>query len=261
VEFIVFLHQCCKPKFNTKIQKAMKTLIFYLSLTILSIEIFAQSGAIHGKVFDSDGQALYSANVRLNSGGNIIGTTADFDGHFKIKPLDAGTYTVEVSFIGYQTKQINGVKVYNNQITFLQDIVLKDSAEVLKQVDIIAYKNKLIDVDAPSKMTIPTELLIKSPGTKNPVMIARDYNSDIQVSNNMMIVRGARPGSSSVYIDGVKSKDETSTIPSLAIGSFEIYTGGIPAKYGDVTGGVIMMTTKGYFDILNERKAQESRNK
>jgi outer membrane receptor protein involved in Fe transport len=57
----------------------------------------------------------------------------------------------------------------------------------------------------------------------------------------------------------MKVADEMSGIPSLAIGSLEIYTGGIPAKYGDVTGGVIMMTTKGYFDILNERRAAESR--
>jgi outer membrane receptor protein involved in Fe transport len=74
-----------------------------------------------------------------------------------------------------------------------------------------------------------------------------------------MVVRGSRPGSSSVYIDGMKVSDEMSTLPSLGIGSMEIYTGGIPAKYGDVTGGVIMMTTKSYFDLVSERNAQNSR--
>ena len=90
-------------------------------------------------------------------------------------------------------------------------------------------------------------------------MLAISYTSDIQESNNQMIVRGSRPGSSSVYVDGMKVSDETTSLPSMSIGSVEIYTGGIPAKYGDVTGGVVMMTMKGYFDILNERRASESR--
>jgi hypothetical protein len=33
-----------------------------------------------------------------------------------------------------------------------------------------------------------------------------------------------------------------------------IYTGGIPAKYGDTMGGVVVLETKGYFDLLRERK-------
>jgi hypothetical protein len=239
----------------------MKTISLILISTFFAAGLLAQSGAIHGKVTDKNGAPMYAANISINQGSSIVGTTTDFDGNFKLKPLDAGTYSVEVSFIGYRTTRINGVKVYNSQITFLDDVALADSMEMLVEIEIIEYRNKLIDVDAPSKMTIPTEMIIKLPGSKNPIMLARSLQSDIQVENNMMIVRGSRPGSSSVYIDGIKAKDEMSGLPSLAIGSLEIYTGGIPAKYGDVTGGVIIMTTKGYFDILNERKAMASRSR
>lgn len=34
--------------------------------------------------------------------------------------------------------------------------------------------------------------------------------------------------------------------------NIKVYTGGIPARYGDVTGGVVAVETKGYFDVLKE---------
>lgn len=43
-------------------------------------------------------------------------------------------------------------------------------------------------------------------------------------------------------------------IPGLAIGAMKVYTGGVPAKYGDVNGGVIVVETKSYFDLSKEYK-------
>lgn len=225
----------------------------------VSICLSAQNGAIHGKVIDENGEPMYAVNVSIIDAASPIGATTDFEGNFKIKPLDAGTYTVSVSFIGYHTKEILGVTVSNNKISFLEVVELTPDYIMLTGVDVIDYKIKLVDPDEPQKMVIDNEILIRTPATKNPAMLARAYQSDVQVVGNQMVVRGSRPGSSSVYIDGMKVKDEMSGLPSMAIGSLEIYTGGIPAKYGDVTGGVVMMTTKSYFDILNERKAAESR--
>ena len=43
-------------------------------------------------------------------------------------------------------------------------------------------------------------------------------------------------------------------IPGIAVGSVKVYTGGIPAAYGDVTGGVIVVETKSYFDYAQRFK-------
>ncbi len=248
-----------KTKTNNLKFTIMKTTIFLAVLIAFSICVSAQNGAIHGKVFDEKGEPMYAVNVTIVDAASPIGATTDFDGNFKIKPLDAGTYSVEVSFIGYHASTVVGIKVSNNKITFLEDVNLTPDYILLGEAVVIDYVNKLVDPDEPQKMVIDNELILKTPSAKNPAMLARSYQSDVQVVDNQMVVRGSRPGSSSVYIDGMKVADEMSGIPSLAIGSLEIYTGGIPAKYGDVTGGVVMMTTKGYFDILNERKAAESR--
>lgn len=245
--------------FNLKFT-IMKTTILMAALMISSLIISAQNGAIHGKIYDENGDPMYAVNISILDGPTQSGTTSDFDGIFKVKPLDAGTYTLEISFMGYHPYKLMGVKVSNNKITFIDDVNMKPDYVLLDGVEVVAYhSNKLIDPDEPQKMVIDNEMILKTPAAKNPAMLARSYQSDVQVVGNQMVVRGSRPGSSSVYIDGMKVSDEMSGLPSLAIGGLEIYTGGIPAKYGDVTGGVVMMTTKGYFDLLNEWKAAESR--
>ncbi|MBP7464150.1 MAG: carboxypeptidase-like regulatory domain-containing protein [Bacteroidales bacterium] len=238
----------------------MKTLILMALLIAATGGLFAQSSAIHGKVFDENGNPLYAVNVSVNVGGSIVGSTTDFDGVFKLKPLNAGTYTVDISYVGYRSVQKTDVKVYNNQITFMSDVRLTVNAEIIDPgIVITAEREPMIKKDNPSVIPVPSATIIKMPGAKNPVMVARNISSDIQVVENKMVVRGSRPGSSSVYIDGIKVRDEMTSLPTMAIGSMELYTGGIPAKYGDVTGGVIMMTSKSYFDLYNEYMALESR--
>ncbi len=56
------------------------------------------------------------------------------------------------------------------------------------------------------------------------------------------------------YIDGVKQDDNLRGVPGSSIGSLTVYVGGVPAKYGDVTGGVVVIETKSYFDLYNQWK-------
>jgi hypothetical protein len=236
----------------------MKATILLAVITAISLTIGAQNGAIHGKVLDEYGSPLYGANIVLVDAASTVGTMSDFDGEFKIKPLNAGTYTVEVSFIGYNSVRITGVSVYNNKITFLEDVGLSTNINFLDDIVVLGNPEELLNRDEPQKITLSNTLIDNSAGPKNPVAIIARLVPDVQVVNNQMVVRGSRPGSSTVYIDGMKSPNETSTLPSMCIGSVEVYTGGIPARYGDVTGGVVMMSMKGYFDILSERRAAES---
>jgi len=236
----------------------MKKTMFIAVLMGVSICISAQSGAIYGKVVDEFGDPAPLASIKLINGAHVSGTTSDLEGLFKIKPIAAGTYTVEVSFIGYKTINIAGVNVSNNKITFLEDIVLTSDITMIGVVDIIFYQD-LISADEPQKMTFNSTTINQSGGSSSAADIVVRLVSDAQIVDNQMVIRGSRPGSSTVYIDGMRVTDEMSSLPSLGIGSVEVYTGGIPVKYGDVTGGVVMMTTKGYFDLLSERRAADSR--
>jgi len=84
-----------------------------------------------------------------------------------------------------------------------------------------------------------------------------DMNSEIKLTpNNQISIRGSRPGDVLYVVDGIKQRD-LHAIPGSAIGSMAVYTGGIPAKYGDTTGGVVIMNTKSYFDLYYEWKATQ----
>ena len=105
--------------------------------------------------------------------------------------------------------------------------------------------------------TIPLEDIQNSPNIQNPKAMLANANSDIQVNaDNQIIIRGTRPGNVVYFVDGVKQTDLTS-VPGVAIGSMSVYTGGIPAKYGDTTGGVVILNTRGYFDMYYAWKARQ----
>ncbi|MBL4741113.1 MAG: TonB-dependent receptor plug domain-containing protein, partial [Sneathiella sp.] len=57
-------------------------------------------------------------------------------------------------------------------------------------------------------------------------------------------VRGSRSSGTDVYIDGIKVRG-SQNLPKSSIEQVSVITGGIPAQFGDVTGGVINITTKG----------------
>ena len=56
-------------------------------------------------------------------------------------------------------------------------------------------------------------------------------------------IRGARTGSTWVYIDGIKVRG-SSSLPKSAIEEVSVITGGVPANIGDVTGGVINISLR-----------------
>ena len=54
-------------------------------------------------------------------------------------------------------------------------------------------------------------------------------------------------------LDGVKIRENVPNVPSSGISSMSVYTGGLPAKYGDTTGGVVVIETKSYLEHYYEK--------
>ena len=60
----------------------------------------------------SDGLSLIGANIQLV--GTTIGAAADSDGRFEINNVAAGTYSFDVSMLGFERMRIDNVQVGNN---------------------------------------------------------------------------------------------------------------------------------------------------
>ncbi len=221
-----------------------------LTLTILfgAISIAISQTSLDGKVIDQGStETIPFATVALYKNGVLItGTDTDFDGNFSFSNIDPGTYDVEAKFLGYATSRITGVIVKADKVNTL-DFQLQEEGEVLDEVIITGYKVPLIDIDETSQGGVITADAIKSLPTKNIQAMAATTAGLSTVNGEDISIRGSRDDATYIYIDGVRvnSANAANLIPQTEIEQLQVVTGGIEAKYGDVTGGVISITTKG----------------
>jgi outer membrane receptor for ferrienterochelin and colicin len=125
--------------FVVRIRSKMKLtkLSFLVSLILCSAAAaFAQSGTIRGSIYDEEtGEALIGATAQIS--GTSKGAVTDMDGKFNINNVDAGSYTIQLSYLGYQSREIANVAVQSNDVTVL-DLRLKTAATALSEVVVTA---------------------------------------------------------------------------------------------------------------------------
>ncbi len=221
-------------------------------ILLMSVFVFAgiyaysQAGALQGKLTDAKTkEPIAFANIVVELGGKMVnGGTTDIDGNYVIKPLSPGKYDVKVSYIGYEKQMIKGVIINANRTQFL-DIQLKSTATTLDVFVVKEYKVPLIDKDQTSTGgTMTSEEISKMPG-RSATSVAIQVGGVFSDENGKMGgIRGSRSEGTATYIDGVRVIGSQS-LPKSAIDQVSVITGGTPAMYGDVTGGVINITTKG----------------
>lgn len=215
-------------------------------------------GEIRGRVLDKNGQPLIGASVATMAADKVQGTTADLDGQFVLKPLSPGLYTVQISMMNFRTVEIPGVEVTADRANYIADVRMKDD-NLMKGHEVIGYKRKLIEIDDPGRMSLLASEIAKLPVAKSPVQLISTQFAGVTASANGdgLHFRGSRTENMASFIDGVKVSGAVPRIPPRAISSISVYTGGLPARYGDVTGGVIVIETKTYSEMYEEARALE----
>ncbi|MBQ1719917.1 MAG: carboxypeptidase-like regulatory domain-containing protein, partial [Bacteroidales bacterium] len=207
--------------------------------------LFAQSGTLNGTVIDaSTNEPVPFANVSIEENGNVVtGGMTDFDGRFSIKPIKAGKYDVSASYIGYGTVKYSNVQITAGQITF-QNFKLKPEAEMLAEVEVIEYKVPLIQKDQTQSGGTMTSEDISRMNARSADAVAATVGGVYSEDGSVGSIRGSRSEDVVYYVDGVKVRG-SSSVPKSAIEQVSVITGGVPAQYGDATGGIISLTTKG----------------
>ncbi len=221
-----------------------KLLVLWIAVFSVS-GLLAQSGTLKGKVIDKDTkEEIPFANIIvLKDGNQVAGTSTDFDGSYTIKPIPAGKFTIKCSYVGYNTMEQSGVIINAEKITFL-DLGLTSSNQQIDEVEVIEYKVPLVSKDqTQSGETMTSDQIEKMPGRSAAAVtttVAGVYSENGEVGS----IRGARSGGNVTFVDGVKVIGSAS-LPQSAIAEVSVITGGLPAKYGDATGGIQNITTKG----------------
>ena len=93
---------------------------------------------IKGQISDkTTGEPLVGALVKVV--GSTQGGVTDIDGHYQLRQLPAGTYTLEVTYVGYRTLQVPDVRLDGKDLSL--DIQLDPDTQELGEVMVTARKN------------------------------------------------------------------------------------------------------------------------
>ena len=106
----------------------MKTTVRLLAVFMILLfpfVLFAQSSAtLEGTITDTNGEALAGANIFLVESSQ--GTAAGEDGSYSIENIDPGTYTIRVTFVGYQ--EIEGEISFSAGQTVTRNFTMQQTA-------------------------------------------------------------------------------------------------------------------------------------
>ncbi len=234
----------------------MKFISFLLAIIGFSLQAIA-GGKIIGNVKDEkSGDPIIGAAVIVK--GTQLGGVTDVDGNFSIV-ADAGTYTLEVKYMGYQTKEIDDVKVADNDAVAVNVTITESSKTELKEVVVRSTMKKeninslyILQRNAPTISDgISADIIKKSPDRSTGEVLKRVSGTTIQ-DNKFVIIRGLSDRYNTAMVDNAilpstepnRKAFSFDIIPANLIDNIIISKTATPDLPGDFAGGVINILTK-----------------
>ncbi len=219
----------------------IKKKLFALAL-IVSVCAAAQEARLKIHVTDKiTAEALELSSIVVENSGNTVASgVADVNGELVLHNLLPGTYNVKAAYVGYPKKIISGVAIKNNETTYL-DIILS-SENIIGEFVLTDYVKPLIDPNTSSKITFSLEEIKRSP-LDIMSLISNGTGAVVKEEGMSPSFHGARPNSNVILIDGQRVIGSAS-LPRMGVQQISVTLGGIPAMYGDGTGGFIEIETR-----------------
>lgn len=236
-----------------------RTLFLIVTISFFTFQVVAQQpgaeipkghGKISGQVVDAEtNQPVEFANLVLIDPATtkaVDGTVCDMDGKFTLTKLAEGTYTLNVTFIGYETKGIENIIVDKRGEVELGTIKLSTGAKVLNEV-VIEGQRSLIEEkvdrtvynaeqDATTRGGDATDVLKRVP----MLSVDMDGNVSMRGNSNILVLINNKPST----ITASSVADALKQIPADQIKSVEVITSP-SAKYdAEGSAGIINIITK-----------------
>jgi TonB-dependent receptor len=235
-----------------------RRVLLSLSLTALTVCVWAQSGTIKGNVKDIvSGDAIIGANVIIM--GTAQGAQADIEGNFVIPKVKAGTYSLVISFVSYKTDTLNDITVYPDQTTVVNATIMEAGQELN---EIVITGARVTNTDLSVITEIRKSDLVAVGISAQQISLSQDRDAaqimrripGVTIMNNRFVnVRGLSERYSTVMLNGIIAPSSEvdskafafDLIPSNMIDRMLVYKSGSPELPGEFAGADISIFTKG----------------
>ena len=236
----------------------MNNYLLTLCALLLCGSLLGQSGVLRGKVTDELGLGLPGANIYIE---NLQkGTTTDVAGNFTVVGLEAGSYEVTISFIGYATR-VQSAEIAGDQTTVL-DLSLEPGVEFDQEILVLGDRLKgqakaLNQQKTNANITniVAADQIGRFPDANIGDAVKRIPGITMQGDQGEarnIVVRGLAPQLNSVTINGdrVPSAEgdnrnvQMDLIPADMVQTIEVNKAVTPDMDGDAIGGSVNLVTR-----------------
>ncbi|MCP9198712.1 TonB-dependent receptor [Gramella sp. GC03-9] len=202
----------------------MKVKIFTMLSMLLSVFAFAQTGTLSGTVIDAaTGEPLLGTNIIVR--GTNTGATTNENGYYELD-LEAGDYTIDIYFIGYETLTRNITMEAGQDMTL--DASLQPSASVMDEVVVSANRRPQKITRAPATVNVISSEQIEAFAGPNPgELAARQKGVDFVrsgVQGTGINIRGFNSAFNSKNLQVEDGRISSLIATGLPLGSFTTIT-------------------------------------
>lgn len=228
--------------------------IFFLAFIFSSFSIFAQTGAIKGRVYNiKNNEPLPFTNLIIN--GTNIGSVSDLNGVFQFSGLKPGYIKLEASSIGFERVLTEEILITNSKTSSI-DIAMTEIGVQISGVEIKGAVFKRVEESPVSLNTLGIAQIEKSPGANRDISKVIQSLPGVASSvsfRNDIIVRGGGPSENKFLLDGIEipnlnhfatqgaSGGPVGIINTDFLREVDFYSGAFPASRGNSLSSVIDM--------------------
>ncbi|UZD38512.1 TonB-dependent receptor [Capnocytophaga ochracea] len=237
----------------------MKTFLNIALFLVLPLVAHSQdiTQTLRGTIYDqSTHEPLIGATIVVQNSQPVIGTTTDEAGNFSITNLPLGRVSLEISYIGYESRVIPEVLITSAKEVVLS-IALKEATTELEGVEVVAGIRKEKALNAMATVSARTfsveETQRYAGGLSDPARLASAFAgvSTGNLQDNSIVVRGNAPQGVQWRLEGVEIPSPqhfsggnviggglVTLFSNQVIGNSDFLTGAFPAEYGNALAAV-----------------------
>jgi len=256
--------------------KILISILFLFISPLLCSQGLTQT--VRGKVVDSQTEApLAGSVIIIKNSDPVLGARTDANGEFVIEKVPLGRQTIEASFIGYLSSQVENIFIISGRETFL-NIKLEESVTSLKEVVVTSKLQKDQPINANATVSARTfsieETERYSGSIGDPARMASNFAGIATICDqrNDIVIRGNSPLGVLWRLDGIDipnpnhfssfgaSGGPISILNNNLLTNSDFFTGAFPAEYGNALSGVFDLKMRSGNNLEHEYVAQVGMN-